>query len=98
MSQLECEFWKECTAGEDQKYILGRGGEVDGIGTETDNFVGDVMFDSEPVELFENGSYVCMFWGIHDKSGCTILNMLKFLKEEIRETKQENCRNQGETK
>ena len=31
---------------------------------ETGNFVGDVMFDREPVELFENESDLCMFWGM----------------------------------
>ena len=53
------------------------------IEAETGSFVGDAMFDRKPVELFENGSDVCMFWGTYDKSGCTVLNTLKFLKEEM---------------
>ena len=43
------------------------------------------MFDREPVESFENGSDICIFWG----TWCTILNTLKFLKEEIGESIQE---------
>ena len=51
---------------------IGRGGEVGGIEVETGNFVGDAMFDREPVELFENGSNVCMFWSTYIKSGFTV--------------------------
>ena len=60
------------------------------------------MFDKEPVEMFENESDVCMFWGAartYDTSGCTVLKTLKFLKEKIGgdQTRESFCRHPGET-
>ena len=42
---------------------IGRDGQVMAL-KQTGILVGDAKFDWEPVELFENGSDVCMFWGI----------------------------------
>ena len=45
----------------------GHQSEVDGIEAETGSFVGDAVFDREPVELLENGSDVSMFCLVQDK-------------------------------
>ena len=54
-----------------------------------EDFVVYTGFDGEPVELVKDGGDVAGGRGFGDDTGSSILDKLEFMKEFVRETKQE---------
>ena len=69
--------------------MISRGGGGDGVETEAYSLIGNSGSDRQPVKMFEYWSDVNMWKYKHYKTGCTVLDSLKFSDQGLRETGQE---------
>ena len=67
---------------------ISRDGGVDGVETEACNLIGNSGFDGQPVKKSENWNDVNMCRYTDYKTGCTVLDTLKFADQGLRETSQ----------
>ena len=68
---------------------ISRSGGGDSVGIEACNLIGNSSFDGQLVEMSEHWSDVHMWRYTDYKTGCTVLNPLKFADQGQRETSQE---------
>ena len=68
---------------------ISKGGGGDGVGTEACNLMGNSGSDGQPVKRSEYWSDMNMWRCTDYKTGCTVLDSLKFTDQGLRETSQE---------
>ena len=68
---------------------ISRGGGGDGVETEAFSLTGNSGPDRQPVKMSEYGSDVNMWKCTDYKTGCTVLDSLKFAGQGLRETSEE---------
>ena len=65
---------------------ISRGGGGDGVETEACSLMGNSGCDRKPVKISEYWNDVNMWTGTDYKTGCTVLDSLKFADQGLRET------------
>ena len=68
---------------------ISRGGGGDGVETEARSLIGNLGSDRQPAKMSEYWSNVNMWKCTNHKTGCTVLDFLKFVDQGLRETSQE---------